>query len=77
MIKKNLKSYCATFVAARSIIPMVVYSFFCPGSSHADTMQAFQHPFYVGAIAGAGSTTWEGLVPSHENQNMAINISTP
>ncbi|VEB35040.1 Uncharacterised protein [Legionella sainthelensi] len=25
-----------------------------------------RHPFYFGAIAGYGSTTWDGLVPSEE-----------
>lgn len=35
------------------------------------------HPFYVGAIAGFGSTTWQGLVPSEENQNIALMLSTP
>lgn len=34
-------------------------------------------PFYVGISGGVGSTTWKGLVPSQENQNMALNISTP
>lgn len=35
------------------------------------------HPFYVGGVGGWGSTTWQGLVPSVENQNAAISISTP
>ncbi|MDP3706398.1 MAG: outer membrane beta-barrel protein [Legionellaceae bacterium] len=37
----------------------------------------FKHPFYVGAMGGYGSTTWKGLVPSFENQNVAMTISTP
>ena len=37
----------------------------------------FLHPFYVGATGGYGSTTWAGLVPSEENQNLAISLSTP
>ncbi|KTD72995.1 outer membrane beta-barrel protein [Legionella tucsonensis] len=36
-----------------------------------------QHPFYVGAIGGFGSTTWKGLVPTKENQNIALMLSTP
>jgi hypothetical protein len=34
-------------------------------------------PFYLGAIGGYGSTTWNGLVPIKGKQNLAINISTP
>ena len=37
----------------------------------------FQHPFYIGASAGYGSTTWNGLVPTEQNQNVATNLSTP
>jgi hypothetical protein len=36
-----------------------------------------QHPFYLGAMGGHGSTTWTGLVPSQKNQNLALNMSTP
>jgi hypothetical protein len=36
-----------------------------------------KHPLYVGIIGGYGSTTWQGLVPSKENQNAALNMSTP
>jgi hypothetical protein len=35
------------------------------------------HRFYVGGIGGYGSSTWQGLVPSQENLNGAISISTP
>lgn len=28
-------------------------------------------------MGGYGSTTWEGLVPTRENQNMALSMSTP
>lgn len=37
----------------------------------------FKYPFYVGIMGGYGSTTWQGLVPSLENQNVAMSISTP
>lgn len=36
-----------------------------------------RHPFYIGAIGGYGSTTWDGLVPSSGNQNLAMSMSTP
>lgn len=36
-----------------------------------------QHPFYIGALGGIGATTWDGLVPSEENQNLALSLSTP
>lgn len=36
-----------------------------------------RHPFYVGAFYGYGATTWQGLVPTEENQNVALAMSTP
>lgn len=36
-----------------------------------------QRSFYAGALGGFGSTTWRGLVPTKENQNMALILSTP
>jgi hypothetical protein len=46
--------------------------------SSAGTNTEFKrHPFYLGGIGGYGSTTWQGLVPTQENQNLAISISTP
>lgn len=38
---------------------------------------ASSHAFYAGLAGGYGSTTWQGLVPSEENQNMALSMSTP
>jgi len=35
------------------------------------------HAFYVGANGGYGSTTWVGLVPEIENQNLVLTMSTP
>lgn len=32
---------------------------------------------YFGVALGYGSTTWQGLVPAHENQNLATSLSTP
>lgn len=45
--------------------------------SAAKSGDVFKHPFYIGAVGGWGSTTWQGLVPSDENQNLAMSISTP
>jgi len=42
------------------------------GSALPDT-----HAFYVGANGGYGSTTWIGLVPEMENQNIVLSMSTP
>ncbi len=38
---------------------------------------AFQYPFYIGAIGGYGATTWVGLVPPKEKQNLAMSLTTP
>ncbi len=32
---------------------------------------------YIGALGGAGTTTWYGLVPKIENQNLALGMSMP
>lgn len=37
----------------------------------------FKYPVYAGLIGGYGWTTWQGLVPSDENQNIAMVMSTP
>ncbi|WP_367606175.1 outer membrane beta-barrel protein [Legionella sp. W05-934-2] len=42
-----------------------------------DARTSENHRFYFGVLGGAGSTTWRGLVPNLENQNMALSISTP
>ncbi len=48
-------------------------------SCHSGTADsyAFNNPLYLGVLGGYGSTTWEGLVPNGENQNLAMNMSTP
>lgn len=33
--------------------------------------------FYGGGVFGYGATTWSGLIPSTQNQNVALSISTP
>ncbi|MDX2346349.1 MAG: outer membrane beta-barrel protein [Legionella sp.] len=35
------------------------------------------HPLYVGVNGGYGATTWQGLVPTLDNQNIVLSISTP
>jgi len=55
--------------------------FFCifSGICHSETTldSRFQHPLYIGALGGYGSTTWAGLVPTSSNLNLAITMSTP
>lgn len=48
-------------------------------NAQAGTManNVFKRPFYIGVLGGYGSTTWQGLVPTASNQNLAISISTP
>lgn len=50
--------------------------FFSTTPCHAH-FSSVHHPFYLGVSVGYGSTTWEGLVPKDENQNLAISMSTP
>lgn len=57
------------------LLQLIVISFFCQNSIANST--EIQHPFYLGALGGIGSTTWYGLVPSDENQNIALSLSTP
>ncbi len=52
----------------------LLLSLFLSNLSWAGTVK---HPFYVGVTGGAGSTTWDGLVPNQENMNSAISMSTP
>jgi Outer membrane protein beta-barrel domain len=49
---------------------------FCQAETTKD-VKCCHHPFYLGASGGYGSTTWKGLVPLKDKQNLAINISTP
>jgi len=56
---------------------ILLFSNFCYAQTPPQTTDSLRHPLYVGAIGGFGSTTWEGLVPSQQNQNLALNMSTP
>ena len=60
------------------IIKLIQYFFcilFCQQSMAIENQ--FDHPFYLGIQGGAGSTTWDGLVPSEENQNGALMMTIP
>ena len=46
-------------------------------SLYSASIQASNNSLYIGALGGFGSTTWQGLVPSQANQNLAISMSTP
>lgn len=53
---------------------------FFPGivcAADAGSALPYTHAFYVGVNGGYGSTTWIGLVPEIENQNIVLNMSTP
>lgn len=55
----------------------IVCSFSVMSHAYNGACHAYCHPFYVGAEAGYGSTTWQGLVPSRRNRNIAISMFTP
>ena len=57
------------------LFPLLLGVFCCRAEALDDG--TFQHPLYIGATGGYGSTTWAGLVPAEENQNLAISLSTP
>ncbi len=46
-------------------------------SAAPDVVDAWRHPIYLGGMGGYGSTTWDGLVPSDSNQNIALSLSVP
>jgi Outer membrane protein beta-barrel domain len=53
----------------------VLYSSSAIGSHSVNSIS--DNHFYIGVTGGYGWTTWGGLVPSKNNQNLAISISTP
>ncbi len=63
-------------LARCSFLPFFLYSLFCFSGSEGKSFTINQ-PFYIGFLGGYGSTTWEGLVPTKNNQNSALNLSTP
>jgi hypothetical protein len=59
----------------KSIGPLLFSSLLClSAEGKAFTLN---QSFYVGAIGGYGSTTWQGLVPNEEHKNSALQLSTP
>lgn len=56
---------------------LILFFLACALSEAHASEDKFKYPFYVGFTGGYGSTTWNGLVPSNEKQNPAINLSTP
>lgn len=71
--KKKLKLilYCFTLVSigahAKTDVP----------SNSLNRLSDSNYPLYLGVTGGYGSTTWAGLVPNRENQNIAMALSTP
>lgn len=51
------------------------------GGAYAKTpdniLELYEKKIYAGGVGGIGFTTWRGLVPSEENRNDAMSISTP
>ncbi len=62
----------------RKLIFLGCYLLCCNAfSQEVSENNSFRYPVYAGISGGYGSTTWNGLVPSLQNQNVALNISTP
>lgn len=55
-------------------LSLVFFSFCSQGTT---LKEQIHHRLYVGGLGGYGATTWEGLVPKNQNQNLALNMSTP
>jgi hypothetical protein len=82
-VQRNLDALCDTLGALCTQFKKTQYAFSMVGFilfqslSYAGTSGVTHRPFYVGLLGGYGSTTWDGLVPSRANQNLAMSISTP
>ncbi|WP_133135620.1 outer membrane beta-barrel protein [Legionella rowbothamii] len=61
----------------KSILPLFSLLFFSTTGCYANINNQVKHPFYAGAIAGYGSTTWHALIPTNKNQKTALLMSTP
>lgn len=66
------KRFCITCITLL-LWPLTVFS----GDMGQASPNFFENRFYIGANGGYGSTTWKGLVPNLNNQNIVISISTP
>lgn len=42
-----------------------------------NVLELYEKKYYIGGAVGSGYTTWGGLVPSEENRNVAMSVSTP
>lgn len=56
---------------------LFAFCFLLLNSVYAAENNHFAHPFYMGLSAGWGSTTWTGLVPPPNQQNVAVVMSVP
>lgn len=65
MTDKNLKLVLSSL--------LIIYTLL----GQAEISNQVQHPLYIGFIGGYGSTTWQGLVATEKNQNIALMLSTP
>lgn len=76
--KKYLFKLCCEREWLKQLLFTVLFqfSFTCVEAQKIDKTYP-HHTFYIGAMGGYGSTTWSGLVPSAQNQNIALNLSTP
>lgn len=70
------KEYCIV-INKKSTLPLFSLLFLANSWCQAGVNNAVNHPLYVGVIAGYGSTTWHGLIPTKKNQNVALLMSTP
>lgn len=61
----------------RTILLWLVFMWPMLGYSGDMGFNPYAHRLYAGVNVGYGSTTWQGLVPNIENQNIALSISTP
>lgn len=63
----------------RLSFPFILCVCYCTfiNAIHAEVIDKFKYPFYLGMTGGYGWTTWEGLVPPANKQNFAMAISTP
>lgn len=64
-------------IIVRLILALFIFSFSVLCRSETTLDKRFQHPLYFGLLGGYGSTTWQGLVPSSSNVNLAIAVSAP
>ena len=65
------------FMHNRIFICSFLYCIAASGQETAQSNTPSTHPIYIGGTGGYGATTWEGLVPSPQNQNIAMKTSTP